>query len=145
MKNIIMKSPFRFRLSKPTEAFFKKSIKDIDKNSRDITCDYKYKKALGLAFANNSEEQAREYYHIICKSNVKYNKDKCDEEYTEYLKIKDNKTNLADFYRLYSKDLMIRYDEMVKAFEIENYPNKIYANDDVNVIKSIKLFKNEKT
>ena len=114
MKNLI-------RLSKPTEAFFRKSIKDIDKNSRDITYDYKYKKELGLAFVNNSGEQAREYYHIICKSNVKYNKDECDKEYTKYLKIKDNKTNLAVFYRLYGNDLMIRLVEMRQAIELENY------------------------
>lgn len=122
MRNLI-------RLSKPTKAFFRKSIKDIDKNSRDITCDYKYKKALGLAFAKEYGEEGREYYHIICKPNVKYCKDECDKEYTGYLKIKENKTNLADFYRLYSKDLMIRYDEMMKEFEKENKANKQLQNE----------------
>jgi hypothetical protein len=108
------------RLSKPTEAFFRKSIKDIGKNSRDITSNYKYKTNIGLAIANKYGEEGREYYHIICKSNVKYNKDKCDKEYTGFLKIKDNKTNLAHFYHLYSTDLLTRLDEINKEFKIEN-------------------------
>lgn len=117
MKNLI-------RFKKPTEYYFRKSIKDIDKNSRDITCDYKYKEALGLAFTNNYGEQARECFHIICKPNVNYNKVKCDKEYTEYLKIKDNNTTLADYYRLYISDLSRRNDELMKEFEKGNNAKK---------------------
>lgn len=113
----------------PTDAYFKKSVKDIGKNSRDITSNYKYKTNIGLAIANKYSEKGREYYHIICKQNVKYNKDKCDKEYSGFLKIKDNRTNLADFYQLYSKDLMIRYEEMMKEFEKENKANKQSQNE----------------
>jgi len=122
MRNLI-------RLSKPTKAFFRKSIKDIDKNSRDITSNYKYEINIGLAVANKYSEEGREYYHIICKSNVKYNRDKCDKEYTEFLKIKDNKTNLAYFYHSYCTDLMKRSDEMMKEFKIENNTKKQLQNE----------------
>ncbi|WP_143102415.1 hypothetical protein [Lutibacter maritimus] len=113
MRNLI-------RLSKPTEAFFRKSIKDIDKNSRDITKNYKYKNQLGLAFANTYGEQARDFFHIICKPNANYDKLKCNVEYTEYLKVKDNREDLSIFFHLYGKDLMRRLNEIMKAVELEN-------------------------
>jgi len=113
-----MKNSHRLKLSKSIDKYVKKSIKDIDKNSRDITSNYKYKANLGLAFANVYGEEAREYFHIICKPNVKYNKDNCDEEYTGYLKLKDDKTNLTDFFHLYGIDLERRADEMFKEFNL---------------------------
>ncbi|MFT5250686.1 MAG: hypothetical protein ACI93P_002428 [bacterium] len=122
MKNLL-------RLSKSMEADLKKSFKNIDKNSRDITKNYKYKNQIGLAFANTYGEKGRDYFHIICKPNANYDKLKCDVEYTEYLKVTDNREDLSIFFHLYGIDLMRRLVEIKKAANLENNAKKQLQNE----------------
>lgn len=68
------------------DSSFLETIKFIEDKSMDITLDYNCAPIIGLALAGEYGENARESYHKVCKFNKEYNFEKCDNEFSKYLK-----------------------------------------------------------
>jgi hypothetical protein len=81
---------------------FLKAIKYIEDKSMDITQMYTCAPAIGLSLAIEYGENARDCFHKICKNNIEYNVDKCNKEYSKYLKADSKLVSMVLFYCLYA-------------------------------------------
>lgn len=71
---------------KHLDSSFLKTIKIIEDKSMDITLDYNCAPIIGLSLAGEYGENARECYHKVCKFSKEYSIEKCDKEFSKYLK-----------------------------------------------------------
>lgn len=85
---------------KPLDKSFLKAIKSIEDESMDITQNYTCAPIIGLSLAGEYGENARGYFHKICKNNIEYNADTCNKEYSKYLKVEYEFMAMVPFYYL---------------------------------------------
>lgn len=90
---------------KPFDKYFLEKIKYIVDKSMDITLDYTCAPIIGLSLAGEYGENARECYHKVCKFNKEYNIEKCDKEFSKYLKNDSEIISMKPFYLLFTYSL----------------------------------------
>jgi len=92
---------------------FLKAIKSIEDESMDITQNYTCAPIIGLSLADEYGENAREYFHILCKFNKQYNTVKCDKEYSKYLKAESEFMSMVPFYYLYAEGIIDEFNTLI--------------------------------
>ena len=96
-------------------------IQMIIKNEIDITVGYSKWFHLGCALANTFQESGRQYYHHISQFNSKYNRRRCDDQYSKCL-AKEGPITLGTFFHFCKEAGIIRDYDVVR-----------YENDEIEI------------
>ncbi len=97
-------------------------IQQIESGSIDITGDYHQWLRIGFAIGSYFGEQGRDYFHRISAFSPKYNKNKCDRQYTECLK--EGGVKIATFYYICKENNIQIVSDTVRELSKRAYTHK---------------------